>query len=70
MKKIYVAPEFEELLIVSSDDILMSPIEGDATDDLLNGLPGIGGETGTDDWNKDDTTSDDNTSDDGVDWTP
>ncbi len=68
MKKNYIAPEFEELLIDSSDDILKS-LEEEATDDLLNGLPGVDGETGTNDWNNNDNTGDNN-GDDDTEWTP
>ena len=49
MKKNYIAPEFEELLIDSSEDILKS-LEEEFTDDILNGIPGVDGNTGTTDW--------------------
>lgn len=71
MKKNYIAPEFEELLIDSSDDILKS-LEEEATDDLLNGLPGVDGNTGTTDWenNENQGGGTDDEEDDFVDVTP
>lgn len=36
MKKTYIAPEFEELLIDSSDEILNSPLNGELNDKWLD----------------------------------
>ena len=48
MKKNYIAPEFEELLIDSSEDILKSLEE--VTPDEWENMNGMNGGSGTTDW--------------------
>ncbi len=48
MKKNYIAPEFEELLIDSSDDILKSLEE--VTPDEWENINGMNSGSGTTDW--------------------
>ena len=69
MKKIYIAPEFEELLIDSSEDILKSLEE--VTPDEWENINGMNSGSGTTDWeNNENQGGGTDDEDDFVDVTP